>query len=113
MIKIYHNPRCRKSRAGLVFLNTKNIDFETVEYMKKSLSASEILSILKKSGSKIEDLIRKKEDEYNTFIKGKQLTENELIDLIVSFPNLLQRPIVTTDTKAVIADPPELINNIL
>jgi len=113
MIKIYHNPRCRKSRAGLDFLNAKNIDFETVEYMKKSLSASEILNILKKSGLKLEDLLRKKEDEYNTFIKGKQLTENELIDLIVSFPNLLQRPIIVTDTNAVIADPPELINNIL
>jgi arsenate reductase (glutaredoxin) len=113
MIKIYHNPRCRKSRAGLEYLKTKQIDFETVEYMKKSLSASEILNILKKSDLKIEDLLRKKEDEYNIFIKGKLLTENELIDLVVSFPNLLQRPIIVTDNKAVIADPPELINNIL
>ncbi len=113
MIKIYHNPRCSKSRAGLEYLVSKNIDFEIVDYMKKSLSASEILSILKKSGLKIEDLIRKKEDEYNTFIKGKSLTENELIDLIVSFPNLLQRPIITTDSKAVLGNPPELISNIL
>ena len=113
MIKIYHNPRCQKSRAGLEFLKSKNIDFEIIEYMKKSLSESEIRTILKKTGFKIEELLRKKEDEYNTFIKGKQLTENELIDLIVSFPNLLQRPIVTTDTSAIIADPPELINKIL
>lgn len=113
MIKIYHNPRCSKSRAGLAYLVSKKIDFEIVDYMKKSLSASEILTILKKSGLKIDDLLRRKEDEYNTFIKGKPLTENELIDLIISFPNLLQRPIILTDSKAIIANPPELISNLL
>ena len=113
MVRIYHNPRCRKSRAGLDFLKTKNIDFEIIEYMKKSLPASEIRSILKKSGLKIEDLLRKQEDDYKNLIKGKQLTEDELIDMIVSFPNLLQRPIVITDTQAVIADPPENLNIIL
>jgi arsenate reductase (glutaredoxin) len=113
VIKIYHNPRCRKSRAGLDYLKSKTTDFETIDYIKSSISEAEIRDILLKTKLPIESLLRKQEDIYKLHIRNKNLSENELIALIVQFPNLLQRPIVLSGNHAVIADPPETINNIL
>ena len=113
MIKIYHNPRCRKSRAGLDYLKSKTTDFEMIDYIKSSISETEIREILLKTKLPIESLLRKQEDIYKTQISNKILSEKELIALIIRFPNLMQRPIVLSGNHAVIADPPETINNIL
>ena len=113
MTKIYHNPRCRKSRAGLDYLKSKTTDFETIDYIKSSVSEAEIHEILLKTKLPIESLLRKQEDIYKTQISNKILSEKELIALIIRFPNLMQRPIVLSGNHAVIADPPETINNIL
>ncbi len=61
----------------------------------------------------IESLLRKQEEIYKTNIRNKTLTEIELIALLIQFPNLMQRPIVLSGNHAVIADPPETINNVL
>lgn len=113
MIKIYHNPRCRKSRAGLDYLKSKTTDFETIDYIKSSLSETEIREILRKTSLPIDSLIRKQEDIYKTQIRNKKLSENELISLIQQFPALLQRPIIISNDLGLIADPPETMNNIL
>ena len=112
-MKIYHNPRCKKSRAGLALLEEKSNDFEIVNYIKDGISKEEISEIIKKTGLPAEELIRKQEDIYKKALKGKKLTTEEWINAIVENPKLLKRPIIINNNKAVWADPPENLNTIL
>jgi len=112
-MKIYHNPRCKKSRAGLVFLEEKSDTFEIVNYIKDGIREDEVKEIIKKTGLPVEELIRKQEDIYKKELKGKKLTETDWIKAIVENPKLLKRPIVINNDKAVWADPPENLNTIL
>ncbi|MDY0075724.1 MAG: arsenate reductase (glutaredoxin) [Bacteroidales bacterium] len=113
MMKIYHNPRCKKSRAGLAFLEEKSTDFEIVNYLKEGIREDEIIEIIKKTGLPAEELIRKQEDIYKKELRDKKLTETEWISAIVANPKLLKRPIIIHENKAVWADPPENLNTIL
>ena len=112
-MKIYHNPRCKKSRAGLALLEEKSNDFEIVNYIKDGISKEEISEIIKKTGLPAKELIRKQEDIYKKALKGKKLSEIEWINAIVENPKLLKRPIIINNNKAVWADPPENLNTIL
>ncbi|MBZ0243995.1 MAG: arsenate reductase (glutaredoxin) [Bacteroidales bacterium] len=112
-MKIYHNPRCKKSRAGLAFLEEKSTDFEIVNYIKEGIRKDEVRDIVKKTGLPAEELIRKQEDFYKKELKGQKLTETEWINAIVENPRLLKRPIIIHKNKAVWADPPENLNTIL
>lgn len=107
MIKIYHNPRCKKSRAGLKHLEEKGIDFEKVEYLKNPLTKMELKDILVKMNVKPQEMIRTQEDIYKKQLKGKDFTDDEWIGIMVENPKLIKRPIVVKDYKAVWADPPE------
>jgi len=114
-MKIYHNPRCSKSRCALDWLKEKSFDFEVVDYMKNPLSSNEIKSILKQLNMKASELLRKNEPEYKEHIQDKNLKEDEIIELMSKYPKLIERPIVVRYGKAVIARPlerlTELINN--
>lgn len=112
-MKIYHNPRCKKSRAGLAYLEEKGLKFEVIDYIKNPLSDSEIDELIKKTGLGADQLIRKQEDFFKKELKGKTLTHKEWVKVIASEPKLLQRPIVENGKKAVLANPPENINNII
>ena len=112
MVKIYHNPRCSKSRAGKQFLEEKNIEFEEILYMKDELSAKELKSILKNLGIKPKELIRQNEKIWKEKFKDKTLTDNELIDAMMANPQLIERPIVMNGEKAVVARPTEKIDEI-
>ena len=112
-MKIYHNPRCKKSRAGLEYLKTKGIEFEVIEYLKTPLTEDELAHILMLMNKKAFEIVRTQEDVYKKELKGKNFTEEEWIKIIVRNPKLLQRPIVTTKSKGVIAQPPENIDTIL
>ncbi len=107
MVKIYHNPRCKKSRAGLKYLEEKGVDFEIVEYLKNPLTTDEFKDILVKLNLKPQDMIRTQEDIYKKQFKGKNFTDEEWIKIMVENPKLIKRPIVVKDYKAVWADPPE------
>jgi len=107
MIKIYHNPRCKKSRAGLKYLESKGLEFEVVEYLKDSLSEEELKDILVKMNSKPIDVIRTQEEIYRKQYKGKNFTDNEWVKIMIQNPKLIKRPIVIKEYKAVWADPPE------
>lgn len=111
-IQIYHNPRCKKSRAGLEFLKSKTNDFEIIEYLKSGISQEKIKHISKISGLKIFELIRVQEEFYKKNIKGKAFSDEALIKNISENPKLLQRPIVIKEKRALIADPPENINQL-
>ncbi|OYT16412.1 MAG: arsenate reductase [Bacteroidetes bacterium 4572_77] len=114
MIKIYHNSRCKKSRAGLDYLSAKTDKYEIVQYLKDDLftevSLTKLLDLLQK---KPLEMIRKQEVFFKKEIKGKEFTDKELIALMVENPKLINRPIVLNGNKAVWGDPAENIQEIL
>lgn len=112
-MKIYHNPRCSKSRCSLDILNENNIDYEVVKYLEASPDAEEIKDLLKKLGIKAEELVRKGEPDFKNNYQGKTLSEEEWIEAMVKFPKLIERPIFVNGDKAVIGRPPERILEIL
>jgi arsenate reductase (glutaredoxin) len=112
-MKIYHNPRCRKSRETLEILKTYSKKITVVEYLKTPPSKIEIKQILQMLNIEAKDLIRKGEPEFKENYKGKELTEDEWIDAMVKFPKLIERPIVVSNNKAVIGRPPENVRKLL
>lgn len=112
MITVFHNPRCSKSRAALSYLEEKNISCNVVKYLDTPPSKDELKDILKKLGKKPLELIRKGEAEFKPY-KGQDLSDDELIDLMVKFPKLIERPIVINDDKAVVARPTEDIDKVV
>ncbi|MFK7833972.1 MAG: arsenate reductase (glutaredoxin) [Winogradskyella sp.] len=113
MIKIYHNPRCAKSRQGLALLEASGKPFEVVKYLDSPLTSKELEAIIFKLGIKPLALIRKNEAIWKTDYKGKTLSDNALIDAMIAHAKLIERPIVTNKNKAAIGRPPELILEIL
>ena len=107
MIKVYHNPRCRKSRAGLQYLEGKGVEFELVEYLKNGISEEELKDVLIKMNVKPAEIIRTQEDIYKKQFKGKNFTDEEWIKILLENPKLIKRPLVVKGYKAVWADPPE------
>ncbi|MBN2610945.1 MAG: hypothetical protein JXB00_05270 [Bacteroidales bacterium] len=113
MLKIYHNPRCRKSREGLQYLNDKKLEFEVVDYLKDLFSKDDLKKILMKLNKKPEEIIRTQEEYYRKELKGKKFTYEEWIEILAENPKLIQRPIVEGKYKAVIAQPPEKADEVL
>ncbi len=113
VMKIYHNPRCAKSRAGLKYLEIKGFDLEIRNYIEDGLTEAEIRTILLRTGLEPLQIIRTQEEEYRLHIKGKKLSNDELIETLVKYPKLLMRPIVLNGERAVIAIPPEEIEKIV
>ena len=104
-MKIYHNPRCSKSRCVIDWLKDNNLDFELVEYLKNPISKDELQQILTQLNIPASALVRKSEAEYNQFIKNQIVSEDEILDLMVKFPKLIERPIVIGEDFTVIARP--------
>ncbi len=112
-MKIYHNSRCTKSRQGLALLQNAGVDLEIIEYLKNPLNKDELKDLLKKLGIPAIELIRKNEAIWKEQFKTKNLSETELIDAMVQFPKLIERPIVVNGNSAVIGRPTEKINTII
>jgi len=112
-MKIYHNPRCSKSRQGLAILKEANVDFDVVEYLKQPISKEELTGILKKLGIPALDLVRKNEATWKEQFKHKSLSEAEIIEAMVAYPKLIERPIVVKGNTAVIGRPPEKITALI
>lgn len=113
MTKIYHNPRCTKSRQALALLEEKNEEIEIVEYLKTNPDKAELTSLIDMLGIAPLDLIRKGEDIFKENYKGKDLSDSEWIDAMVANPKLIERPIVVKNGKAVIGRPTEKVIEIL
>jgi len=111
--RIYHNPRCSKSRTTLSILEENGIDVEIVKYLESPLKPEEIRGLLKKLGMNAADIMRVNEPEYKEHIKGKELDEQQLLDTLFQYPKIIERPIVVIDEKAVIGRPPENVLDII
>ena len=107
MIRIYHHPRCKKSRAGLKYLEGKGVDFEIFKYLKNPLTEKEFKIILMKMNASPQDVIRTQEEIYRKQFKGKSFTDDEWVKILLENPKLIKRPIVEKEYKAVWADPCE------
>ena len=112
-MKIYHNPRCSKSREGLKYLEEKGFDIEVIDYLKNGISAREIKEFLSKSGLKVTDIIRTNEGLYKSQFKWKEFTKDEWITILVENPKLIQRPLVIKGAHAVLANPVEEIQKLM
>lgn len=113
-VKIYHNPRCSKSRQTLQLLQEKNLDIEVVEYLKNPPNADELNEILNLLGIEPRDLMRKNETEYKeSGLNDPSLDRRTLIEGMVATPKLIERPIVIANGKAAIGRPPEQVLTIL
>ena len=112
MTKIYHNPRCSKSRQGLAILENSGQPFEIVKYLDDNLSSEALKEIINLLKIKPIDLVRKNEAIWKSDYKGKDLSDSEVIEAMIKNPKLIERPIVINGEKAVIGRPPELINSI-
>jgi arsenate reductase (glutaredoxin) len=113
-MKIYHNPRCSKSRQTLALIRDAGIDPEVVEYLDNPPSVSELDRILNLLDLEPHDLMRTKEAVYKELgLANRELSRDEAIQLLVEHPKLIERPIVTKGNQAIIGRPPENVNEIL
>ena len=116
---IYHNPRCSKSRQTLELLEEKGIDTSVVEYLKTPPDATRLKEIIKMLGIEAKQLLRTHEEELlqaglnKEGLTNDQFSEDQIIEAMVKFPKLIERPIVVSNGKAVIGRPPSLVLEIV
>lgn len=113
MIKIYHNPRCSKSRQGLEILENSGKEFEIVKYLDNTPSEKELKEVIRLLNISPIDLVRKNEKIWKEEYKGKELSGTEIIKAMIENPKLIERPIVINGDKAVVGRPPETIKEVL
>ena len=113
MIKIYHNPRCSKSREGLAIVEASGKPFQIIKYMDEQLPTPTLERIIETLGIKPIELVRTNETIWKESYKGKELTDSEILKALTTHPKLIERPIVINGKKAIIGRPPLNIKSIL
>jgi len=113
MIKIYHNPRCRKSRETLGLIREAGHEPEIIEYLQNPPSESELKELFEGMDKKPAEMIRKGEEIYKSKFKGKTFSEAEWIKIMVENPKLIERPIVVKGKEVILGRPPENVKKIL
>ena len=112
-MKIYHNPRCSKSRKTLSLIKEKNQKIKIIEYLKDNLTISELQHIIKKLDMRPIDLVRKNEKIWKENLKKKKMSQQEIIKLMIKNPKIIERPIVVNGDQAIIGRPPENVLKII
>lgn len=118
-VTIYHNPRCSKSRQTLELLKEKSVEPSVVEYLKTPPDAKTLKGILRMLNISAKQLLRTQEDEFKQAgfdkegLNNDQFSETQIIEAMVKFPKLIERPIVVSNGKAVIGRPPSLVLDII
>ena len=113
MIKIYHNPRCTKSRQGLELLENSKKEFEIVNYLVTVPTQKELEEIIILLDIPPIDLVRKSEKIWKEKYKGKELSDADIVKAMIENPKLIERPIVINNKKAAIGRPTDAILSIL
>ena len=112
-ITVYEKPTCTTCRKVAKLLIEYGVDFEKVNYFIEPFSRSQLQSLLKKMKIKPSELLRKKEEVYKKLkIKEKNYSEDQILELLIKHPDLVQRPIIEMGNKAVLARPPEKLNEL-
>ena len=113
-VKIYHNPRCQKSRQALQLLKDQGLQPVIIDYLQTPPSAEELDALLQTLGIEPRQLMRTKEADYKAHgLNDETLDRQTLINAMVSYPILIERPIVVANGKAIIGRPPEAVLSIL
>jgi len=112
-VRIYHNPRCSKSRQALALLRERGIEPQIVEYLKLPPGVIELDRILRALDMEPEALMRKGEAAYKEHVKGKRLSREQLVELMAANPVLIERPIVVNGERAALGRPPENVLEIV
>ena len=114
MITIYHNPRCSKSRQTLEILQSEKVDLNIVLYLETPIDKPTLTSLLAKLNMAPREIIRRTESEFKENKLGApEVTDEQLINAMIQYPKLIERPIVVSDNKAVIGRPPENVREIM
>jgi arsenate reductase len=114
MIVIYQKPTCTTCRQVHAALKESGVDFSAVNYYLDPIPREKLVELLEKMGMRPADLLRRNEPIFGSLkIAERQLTDSEIIDLMVRHPDLIQRPIVENGDAAVLARPPERLKEIL
>lgn len=113
MIKVYHNPRCAKSREALQWLDDHQLSYEVVKYMEEGLRPDELEELLDLLDKSAHELIRTKEAIWKEQYADLDLNEDELIMVMVEEPRLMERPIVVTEDRAILARPTSALEALL
>jgi len=113
-LTIFHNPRCSKSRMTLQLLQERDEDIIIIEYLNEAPDSSTLREILYRLNMQPRDLMRKQEPIYTELeLDRPELNEAELIEAMMDYPILIERPIVLYGDKAAIGRPPESVMDIL
>lgn len=112
-ITLYHNPKCSKSRETLAILQQYGANVHIVEYLNTPLNQEEIEFLIEKSGIPFELALRQDVPEYATFIQNQSLDKAQIIDLMVQYPRLLNRPFASGKKGVKFCRPPELVKDLL
>ena len=111
---LYHNPKCSKSRKALEIIENQNINTKVILYLKDKLTKSMLKQILDLSGLSVRDIIRSNEKEYkDNNLDNLNLSQDEILELIIKHPKLLQRPVLVYNNQAIIGRPTEDILRII
>ena len=110
--RIYHNPRCSKSRATLALLQERGVEIEVVDYLATPPSQSTLRRLLRKLAVPALALVRTHEPEFRAYA-DKTLDEDEIVALLAAEPKLIERPIVELGARARIGRPPEQVLELL
>ena len=106
-MKIYHNPRCSKSRQNLAILEANALEPEVILYMDRTLTPNDLISLLMKLNMNPIKLVRRSEAIWKANFKSKTLTNAEIIAAMIANPKLIERPIVVKGKRAILGRPPE------
>lgn len=112
-IEIWHNNRCSKSREALALLEEITSDKEVFEYLKEGLTKEAINELLAKLSLTPRELMRTKEDIYKELDLASEMNDEKLIEAMLEYPKLIERPIIVKGDKAIIARPPSLVEAFL
>jgi len=114
MITIYQKPTCTTCRQVHAMLREAGVDFEAVDYYTDPIPKTKLKELLRKMKLSARELLRTNEDVYKTLgLSERELSDDEIIDLMVQHPDLIQRPIVEKGARAVLARPAERLREIL
>ena len=111
---IYHNPRCSKSRLTLEILRKNKIEPKIILYLENPPNQKELTALLKKLDMTPREILRKTEEDYKiNNLSDKSIPDLDLMNIMLRFPKLIERPIVVKDQKAIIGRPPENVLNLI